>query len=302
MQRLLYVGVATGLVVACFLGWFAWQYGAAIFDRGTAKSFSANPEDGTIASGSYTSEYFRLSYRLPQGFVAGEAGPGPSQSGYYVLATSITQQSGLANILIAAQDMFFGTDTKDNLADTVRDFQQAVSHVAGMAIDRDETEVKVASHVLYRVDYSGVGLFRARLATELRCHTVSFNLTTRDRDLLQRLADNLGNNLSFAASQDASLMPPPCVKGYAVDANVLHKVPPLPVGPYFAPVPVRIIVGADGSVKHVHVIHATANQRRSIEEALPQWTFKPYMIDGRPSPIETGVVFKFAGDAATASP
>jgi hypothetical protein len=300
MQRLLYAGVATGLVVACSLGWFAWQYGAAIFDRGTAKSLSANPEDGTIADGSYASQYFSLTYRLPQGFTAGEAGPVPSQSAYYVLATSITQQSGLANILIAAQDMFFATDAKDSLADTVRDFQQAVSHIAGMAIDRDLTEVRVASHILYRVDYSGVGLFRARLATELRCHVVSFNITTRDRDLLQRLTDNLDTDLSFAAS-DASV-PPPCVKGYAVDANILHKVAPLPVGPYFAPVPVRIIVGADGSVKHVHVIHATANQRRSIEEALPQWTFKPYMIDGRPSPIETGLVFKFAGDAATASP
>jgi hypothetical protein len=289
MRRLLYVGSATGLVVACFLGWFAWQYGAAIFDRGTATSFRANPEDGTIANGSYTSEYFRLAYRLPQGFTAGEAGPTPSQSGYYVLGTSITQQSGLANILIAAQDMFFGTATQDSVADTTRDFQQAVSHIAGMTIDHDLTEVKVASHLIYRVDYSGVGLFRARLATELRCHVVSFNMTTRDRDLLQRLTDNLDTELSFAAGS----APPPCIKGYAVDANVLHKVRPLPVGPYFTPIPVRVIVGTDGSVKHIHVIHGTADQRRSIEEALQQWKFKPYEINGRPSPVETGLEFKF---------
>jgi hypothetical protein len=65
------------------------------------------------------------------------------------------------------------------------------------------------------------------------------------------------------------------------------------VGPKFVPIPVRIIAGADGSVEHVHVIHATDDQRRSIEDALYRWKLKPYEVDGRPSPVETGLVFKF---------
>jgi outer membrane biosynthesis protein TonB len=59
---------------------------------------------------------------------------------------------------------------------------------------------------------------------------------------------------------------------------------------------VRIIIGADGSVKHVHVIRASTDQRRNIEEALYRWKLKPYEVGGRPSPIETGLVFKFTGD------
>jgi hypothetical protein len=289
MRRALYLCAAT-----CLLGWFAWQYGAAIALRGT-KTFMSNPEDGRVAHGSYANSYFGLSYRLPQGWTAGEAGADPSQSGYYVLSTLIPKSESNANVLIAAQDVFFGVDTRGDVEDRTRDFQQAVSNVDGMIIDRDLTEVKVADHLLYRVDYSGVGLFRTRLATEVRCHVVSLNVTTSDKELLERLAGRL-DSLSFAVIRDAKSSPPPCVKAYAVGDNVLHRVDPLPVGPKFVPIPVRIIVGADGSVKHVHVIRATDEQRRNIEDALYQWKLKPYKVSGRPSPIETGLVFKFTAD------
>jgi hypothetical protein len=290
MRSALYLGAAT-----CLLGWLAWQYGAAISFRGT-KTFMLNPEDGKVAHGRYANSYFGLSYQLPQGWTVGDAGPDPSQFGYYVLSTLVPKSESNANILIAAQDMFFGANTRDDVEDRARDFQQAVSNVDGMIIDRDLTEVKVADHLLYRVDYSGVGLFRTRLATELRCHVVSLNVTTSDRELLERLAGSL-DSLSFAAIRDAKSSSPPCVKDYAVGDNVLHKVDPVSVGPKFVPIPVRIIVGVDGSVKHVHVIRATTDdQRRSIEDALYRWKLKPYEVNGRPSPIETGLVFKFTAD------
>ena len=294
MRRASYLGAAV-----CVLGFFAWQFGAAISLRGT-KTFMSNPEDGKVAHGSYTNNYFSLSYRLPQGWTAGEAGPDPSQSGYYVLSTLVPKTKPNANILIAAQDMFFdayrsGDLQGGDLEDRARDFQQAVSNVEGMSIDRDLTEEKAGDHLLYRVDYSGVGLFRARLATEVRCHVVSLDVTTSDRELLELLAGRL-DSLSLAATRHAASSPPPCVKGYASADNVLHKVDPLSIGPKFVPIPVRIIVGADGSVKHVHVIRATEDQRRGIEDALYQWKFKPYEINGRPSPVETGLVFKFTPD------
>jgi len=293
MRRALYLGAATGLLVG-LLGWLAWQYGAAISFRGT-KTLMSNPEDGTVAHGSYANSYFGLKYRLPQGWTAGEAGADPSQSGYYVLSTLIPKSESNANILIAAQDMFFGADTRGDVEDGAREFQHAVSNVDGMIIDRDLTEVKVADHLLYRVDYSGVGLFRARLATEVRCHVVSLNVTTSDKELLERLAGSL-DSLSFAVIRDATSSPPPCVKDYAVGDNVLHKVDPVSVGPKFVPIPVRIIVGVDGSVNQVHVIRATDDQRRSIEDALYRWKLKPYEVNGRPSPVETGLVFKFTAD------
>ncbi len=287
MQRALYAGAAAAL-----LGWLAWQTGAAILHRGTT-FFLINPEDGNVANGSYTNKYFGLTYPLPQGWKAGEAGPVPSQSAYYVLATLIPSSEQNATILVAAQDMFFAASERGDVADGAQDFQQAVSKIAGMTVDRDVTEVRVANQLLYRVDYSGVGLFRATFRTEIRCHIASFNLTARDPELRSRLAHSF-DHLSFAAA--GALRPPPCVKNYAEGDNVLHEVRPLPVGPKFIPIPVRIIVGADGNVKHVHVIRAMDDQRRSIEAALYRWKFKPYEIDGHPSPVETGLVFKFTGD------
>jgi hypothetical protein len=298
MQRLLY---ACAAITICLLGWLAWQYGAAVFLRGTARAFLPNPEDGKVASGSYTSDYFTLAYRLPEGWTAGEAGPDPSASGYYVLAELLPRFEANGTVLIAAQDKFFGTHTRGNAADIARDFQQAVAKIDGMTIDRELTQMKVADRLFYRVDYSGVGLYRAAISTESRCHIVSFNVTTRDPTLLATLVHSL-DSLSFAANGNAASPPPPCVQDYAVGDNVLHKVTPVSVGPKFTPIPVRIIVGTDGSVKHVHVIRATTEQRRSIEEALYQWKLKPYEINGRPVPLETGLIFKFTGDSTAQSP
>ena len=58
-------------------------------------------------------------------------------------------------------------------------------------------------------------------------------------------------------------------------------------------VPVRIIIGADGKMEHVHVISATPAQRQAIEQALPQWQFKPFAVTGHPTAVETGLSFQF---------
>jgi hypothetical protein len=290
MRRVLYLCVA---VFVCVAGWLAWQTGAAIFHRGTETLFKINPGDAKIVDGSYTNQYFGLTYPLPQGWTAGEPGPNPSQSGYYVLATLIPASGRNAAILIAAQDMFYATNEHGDVADSARDFRQAMSNIKGMTVDPGLKKLMVADHPLYRVDYSGVGLFRATIRTQSRCHILSFNLTSRDAELRKRLAHGF-ERVSFA-TRSAAASPPPCVRGYAEGVNIVHKVAPLPVGPQFVPIPVRIIVGADGDVKHVHVIRATDDQRRSIDEAVYQWKFRPYKVNGRPSPVETGLVFKFTG-------
>jgi hypothetical protein len=297
MRLVLLVGATA---MTCVVGWLAWQYGAAKLLRGTMTSFQSNPEDGRVANGNYINDYFGLTYRLPQGWAAGAEGPDPSQSAYYVLAELLPQSQANGTILIAAQDKFFGTNTSGSAADIARDFQHAVSHIDGMTIDRELTELKAADHLLYRVDYSGVGLYRAAISTESRCHILSFNITTRDRNLLTALVNGV-DGLSLAAiGKDDS--PPPCIPDYAADDNILHKVNPASVGPKFVPIPVRIIADAGGNVKHVHVIRATAEQRRSIEQAVYQWKLKPYEINGHASPVETGLLFKFTEGAVTRSP
>jgi hypothetical protein len=80
---------------------------------------------------------------------------------------------------------------------------------------------------------------------------------------------------------------------------VLRKVVPTELSTP-TPIPARIIIGRDGAVKHVHVIRATETQRKSVADALRQWTFKPHTIAGQPVEVETGLALgarsKLSGD------
>jgi Gram-negative bacterial TonB protein C-terminal len=280
---LLGVGVAISLV-----SWLGWRYGAVMF-HGTVVSL---PENGKVLGGTYVNDYFDLSYPLPDGWTEGLPGPDPSDSGYYVLSSLNPQSELNATVLIAAQDMFFASKPHSDVAEMVRDLRRAMSEVDGMTIDREPTEVKVADRVFQRVDFSGVGLYRATFTTEIRCHAVSFNLTARDPMLLADLALSL-DKLSAAGKRDSVSAVPYCVENYAVPENLLRRVEPVPVGPKFISIPVRVIVDTEGAVKHVHVIRATDEQRKSIEEALRQWKFNPYRLNGRAVEIETGLAFRF---------
>src|SRR6266478_8916476 len=291
MRRLL---LLVSVVVATSLAnWLGWRYGAVIWPYGTVVSPMPVPEDGKVLGGIYVNDYFDLSYPLPQGWTEGLAGPDPSDAGYYVLSSLVPQSEQNAAIMIVAQDMFFASKSHGNIAEMVHDFRQAMSEVDGMMIDREPTEVKVADRLFYRVDFSGVGLYRATFTTESRCHAVSFNLTSRDPELLADLAFGV-HKLSTAGKWHLGSSVPHCIENYVVPESLLQRVEPIPVGPKFLPIPVRIIVDTEGSVKHIHVIRATAEQRKSIEDALRQWKFKPYQMNGRAVEIETGLVFRFA--------
>jgi hypothetical protein len=272
MRRLL---LLVSVVVATSLAsWLGWRYGAVTLPYGTVIAQMPVPEDGKVLSGIYVNDYFDLSYPLPEGWTEGLAGPDPSDAGYYALSSFVPQSEQNASIMITAQDMFFASQSHRNVAEMVHDFRQAMSEVDGMTIDREPTEVKVADRLLYRVDFSGVGLYRATFTTESRCHAVSFNLTSRDPELLADLALSV-DKLSSARKRDSGAPVPYCIENYAVPENLLQRVEPTPVGPKFMPIPVRIIVDTEGGVKHVHVIRATPEQRKSIEDAVRQWKLKP---------------------------
>ncbi len=265
-----------------------WIYLAMPPSRGAGVFQSANPEDVKVADGIFVSDYFDLSYRLPEGWTEGLAGPDPSQSGYYVLGTWAPKRDFAATVLVVAQDMFFAPESSDDVKNVVAEFRQVMSAVDGMTIDREPAPVSVGGHPGYRVDFSGVGLSRSMFAIEIRCHVVTFNLTSRDPELLAGLVSSLDDLDSVRKKTPDPV--PECVRDYASE-NVVHRVEPDGVGAKAVSIPVRMIVATDGSVKHVHVIRASAAQRRNIEEALRQWKFKSYVKQGHPVEVETGMMF-----------
>jgi len=279
MRKLLYLAACVCLASAA-----AW--------RGTAATSPVpNPDDGSVTQGIFTNTYFNLSYPLPPGWTEGIAGPGPSQSGYYVLSTFVPAGEFTGTILIVAQDKFFAAKPTEDAVATADAFSRAMSEVAGMTIDRPPSEVQIAGRRFARIDFSGVGLFRSSLITQIRCHLVSFNLTAKSPALLADLVLSL-DRLGYAADNGAGRIDPMCMGNYGDTERLLAKVDPPAISPAAIPIPTRIIIGPDGAVEHVHVIRATSAQRDAIENALGQWKFKP-QTGGNATEIETGLLIEF---------
>jgi hypothetical protein len=250
-----------------------------------------------MAQHAYANPYFGLAYPFASGWKKGVAGPRPSADGYYVLGAVDSTDGISGNLLITAQDMFFSPQRLDDAMALIKATRQTMATLPGMQIDREPMSVDLAGRAFGRLDYSGVGLYRSMLATEIRCHLVSFVATANDAALLEQAVLSLAHMSlppepsARAAGDDAGF--PVCIKDYASGDNLLRRIEPRAAAPYFARIAVRIIVGVDGSVEHIHVIKASEEQRKNIADALAQWRLKPLRVNGEAVAVETGLVFEF---------
>jgi hypothetical protein len=157
--------------------------------------------------------------------------------------------------------------------------------------------IKIADHSFISFSYwsPAARLHWYVLATEIRCHVVQIVLTSRDAKLLDDLALDL-NKMKLPAEATPTGgtgggAVPVCVKDYARAENMIARVDPVFTDRKFNPVPVRIVIGKDGKVKHIHFISAFPDQTKAISDALAGWKFKPYRRDGQPLEVETGLQF-----------
>jgi hypothetical protein len=260
------------------------------------------PEAGAVSDHIYQNRYFGIRYSVPPRWTEGYKGPPPSDTGYYVLGLirpeRDSQGPASGTILLAAWDLFFVPRPVHNAMELVKDMADNLSAV--YKVEAPPREVELAGRSFVRLDYVApvAGLHWRILATDIRCHAVHFVFNSRDAALLERLIGQLDDAALFEhASVAAGNGPetvPACVKDYATGANVLRKVDPVMVGPRFTGVPVRFIIGVDGKIKHIHVINAFPEQAKSLENALAQWEFKPYLREGVPAEVETGLLIKFS--------
>jgi Gram-negative bacterial TonB protein C-terminal len=255
------------------------------------------PEGGMLGDSTYSNRYFGFSYHLPHNWEQTFAGPPPSDTGYYVLAQFRPQdtspQAKRGTILISAADQFFATQQADNPKDLIEHMKAKLNPV--YQVEASPLEVKLGNHIFVRLDYKApaADLHWRILATEIRCHIVEFVLTGRDTELLESLIQSVGRMQWLATSGIGQSDAPLCIPDYATGPNLVRKVDPAFAGPRFTDIPVRIVIDNNGKVKHVHVISASPAQAENIEAALARWEFKPYVQDGRPLEVETGILFEF---------
>jgi len=233
---------------------------------GTSDSTTPLPEQGTVAGGQYRNAYFGLSYPIPAGWSEQPAGPPPSDGGSYVLAQFAVQR---ANVLLTAQDLFFGP--------------HELTPGPGLEIERGPDEVTISGRTFHRLAWGapGIGLHWRVYSTEARCHALTFTFTGTDVAALDA-AEQAMSRVTLAHGG------PACIRDYS---EVVEKSEPEFTTHRYNTIPVRVLIDAQGRVKHVHLLSAFPDQSQAIIAALRTWRFKPYRRDGKAVPVETGLVF-----------
>jgi hypothetical protein len=266
------------------------------------------PEGGRVTNNVYGNDYFGLTYALSPDWTESYAGPPPSDSGYYVLAQIKTADTfkgpDRGNGLITAQDMFFSLAPAGNALELIN-YSRDKLNAEYYKVEQAPAVVRIADHSFVRFDFVAPvsDLHWYVLATQIRCHEVQFVFTSRDTKLLDSLIQDLSKMKLPAEADLLSGMGggevPVCIKDYAQDENIVKKVDPFFSDRRFNPVPVRIIVDKEGKVKHIHFLRAFPEQAKAISDALEQWQFRPYLVDGKPVEVETGIMFGHAPRAPT---
>lgn len=269
------------------------------------------PEGGSVAGNTYTNKYFAVTYPLPPGWSQKYYGPPPSDSGYYVLAQlrpadTGDKMSSPGTILITAQDIFFALSQAGNALELMNSAQEKLD--PDYKVERPLTPVSIANHAFVRLDYFSpvAQLHWHVLTTQIRCHVVQFVFTSGDTQLLASLIHDM-NKIGLPAEASPILGTggsdaPLCIKDYAREENIIERVDPVFTERRFNSIPVRFIIDKDGKVKHIHFLSAFPDQAKSITDALHQWRFKPYLNNGQPAEVETGIMFGRVAASAPSSP
>ncbi len=262
-------------------------------------SITPVPEDGSITNSAFSSVYFRMTYPLPPDWIEKYKGPPPSDSGRYVLAQlspgNAFNGPARGSILITAQDMFFTPFPTANALELINYSKKNLP--PDYKVDATPRDVKIAGHSFIFFSYWSplAELHWYDLAIQIRCHTVEFVLTSRDPKLLKTLIQNMNRMQLPAEASPAGVTGendiPVCVEDYASGKNVISLVDPILSEHRFNPVPVRIIIDKKGIIRHIHFLSAFPDQTKAISDALGKWRFKPYIQDGTPVEVETGLMF-----------
>jgi len=265
------------------------------------------PEGGRVANDVYSNKYLSMTYPLAPDWTEKYSGPPPSDSGYYVLAqirpADTLKGTSRGSILIAAQDLFFTLTPARNALELINFSKDNLN--PDYNVEQPPTQVRIAGHSFVRFDYVSpvAQLHWSVLATEIRCHAVQFIVTSRDTKLTESLIQGM-NSMNLPGEAGPTLGSgggdvPVCIKDYASGENVTERVDPIFTERRFNPVPVRIIIDKEGKVKHIHFLSAFPEQAKAVTDALFQWRFRPYVRDGHPVEVETGIMFGRAPRLAT---
>jgi hypothetical protein len=256
------------------------------------------PEEEKVANNTFTDEYFGMSYTLPDGWREKNTGPPPSETGMYMLSliTPGANYKGThASIAVMAQDTFFSILPASNALELIKYKKDSLPDYYKLELAPTQTTIAGHPFTFFAYWSPAAELHWYVVATEIRCHSVQFVMTSRDTKLLESLVLQM-NNMKLPPDAGATAgkgggKVPVCIKDYARDENIIERVDPIFTERRFNAAPVRVIIDKTGKVRHIHFLTAFPEQSKAITDALKQWKFRPYFQNGQAVEVETGIMF-----------
>jgi hypothetical protein len=166
-----------------------------------------DPDEGSLDNGIYTSDFFRFTYTLPEGFEVDEE-----------FLADLEDQSKTTFVLLAAQGPLSGEDRRNVvviMADT--EATTADAYIAKVTRDyaqkqnfevlRPAYEITVGGKPFYRADFRKEGTFQTAVFTVLKGYAVGFTMAAPNQEAMQALVDSL-NSVQFLPAVPPKSAPP----------------------------------------------------------------------------------------------
>jgi hypothetical protein len=245
-----------------------------------------DPETSALKDDIFADDYFGLALPLPTGWSTGPLTMSPAPPGRYRLGALEGPAADRTHLEITAQDLFFGDQKFNNAAEMAESVRHRMVKTPALDFLGPPLAVTLGNTEFVRIDYIDGALYHTWLATDVRCHVVVFDVAGPSHASAAKAVQAL-KRLSLGASAA-----PVCRKNYATRGTVTPTAAldtakaPLEAGK----IPVRMTLGTDGRVRHVHLVPGAAAPSDDVVAALMRWRFVPYRVDGKPVEVETGVM------------
>jgi TonB family protein len=110
------------------------------------------------------------------------------------------------------------------------------------------------------------------------------------------LSPELGSGVQRASSAEPDKVVD--LSPAAAEGSLLHRVEPqypedARQQQIQGAVVLEVQIGGDGVVQNVQTISGPAELAQASMDAVKQWRFKPHLVDGRPTPMQTRITLNF---------
>jgi protein TonB len=121
--------------------------------------------------------------------------------------------------------------------------------------------------------------------------------STGDHMAANGVWNSLGHGINLAQPPPAPVLRPPRVSRM-MEGNLIHRVQPdyptlAKIAHVQGTVVLHAVIGKDGKIKDLHVVSGSPLLVRAAENAVGQWRYRPYILNGEPIEVDTQVTVSF---------